>query len=201
MKPVLHCWRLLESSEHHPQDKQENHPTQDTPGALDSHPSGPSIQGKFLLEKEIIAKSSHPTHVNSYLLFFFLTVNSFLLFLPCTVKMDGERRFPCSCSRLAHAFAFPAGSLQKGTAPTAVAGPYPQQATGAWPSAPRERRSESSCSETRLERTHTALVTFESGFKLNKPCKALYVEQKHINEVACGIQRELRNFLAFMMGW
>lgn len=72
IKPVLRRWRVPGSSEHHPQDKQENHPTQEAAGGLDSHNSGPSIQGTFLLGKESIAKNSHPTHGNSYLLFFFL---------------------------------------------------------------------------------------------------------------------------------
>lgn len=77
----------------------------------------------FSLEKEIIAKSSHPTHENSSLFWVaFFTMNYFLLFLPHTVGMDGERQFPYSCSHLAHAFAFPVAPLQKGTAPMAVTG-------------------------------------------------------------------------------
>lgn len=121
-KQVLHCWRLLESSEHHPQDKQENHPTQETAGGLDSHPSGPSIQGTFLLEKESIAKNSHPTHVNSYFLFFFFYSEFFPTLFP--LHSGKGWREAVSCSHLVHAFAFPAAFLQK-------AGLYPQQATGA----------------------------------------------------------------------
>lgn len=175
-KQVLHCWRLLESSEHHPQDKQENHPTQETAGGLDSHPSGPSIQGTFLLEKESIAKNSHPTHVNSYFLFFFFfTVNSFLLFFPCTVARDGEKQFR------ALTWFMPLLSQQHFFRKQGCT--RSRQLAHGW-----EQRSESSCSETQLEHTHKALVNFESVFKLNKLCKGLHVEQKHINEAVRGIQ-------------
>lgn len=102
-------------------------------------------------------------------------MTSFLLFLPCTVARDGERQFR------ALAWFMPLLSQQHFFRKQGCT--RSRRLAHVW-----EHRSESSFSETRLEHTHKALVNFESVFKLNKPCKGLHVEQRHINEVVRGIQ-------------
>jgi len=81
--------------------------------------------------------------------------------------MDGKRQFPCSCSHLARALAFPASSLQTGTAPTAVAGLYPQQHPVHARHSPAAAVGVTLLRNTTGADTHTAPVSFASGFKLN----------------------------------
>lgn len=174
-----------------PTSKQGNHPSQETAGGLAGHPSARTMQGMSVLKKESLLR----IHIPPTGMFFFfggggILISSFLLFLPCTVGMGGERRqFPCLCSYLAHAFAFPTAFLWKA--------PLPQPCQGRTPSrwvVPALAQPGSKVGVIQLS-THTAL-----GFKLNKPCKELNVELKCINEVACGIQWDLRNFLAWQSG-
>lgn len=70
-------------------------------------PPCPTDRGCLCQKKESLL-SLHPTHRNIGLFWFGFLIIPFLLLLPCTVAMDGERRqFPCLSSHLAHTFVFP----------------------------------------------------------------------------------------------